>query len=98
MKVVANAAVLESSISNPEATAPGDSFTYALRFANTGTLAAGNTTLQLQVEDGVTVTDCADCSKTDGGRLSWSLSATSGRHGSDQANHGAGGPECCGEL
>ena len=40
VKVVANAAVLESSISNPEATAPGDSFTYALRFANTGTLAA----------------------------------------------------------
>jgi hypothetical protein len=40
VKVVANAAVLESSISNPESTAPGDSFTYALRFANTGTLAA----------------------------------------------------------
>jgi uncharacterized repeat protein (TIGR01451 family) len=73
--VVANAAVLESSISNPEATAPGDSFTYALQFANTGTLAAGNTTLQLQVEDGVTVTDCDDCSKADGGRLSWSLSS-----------------------
>ncbi|WP_435219643.1 BspA family leucine-rich repeat surface protein [Luminiphilus sp. nBUS_07] len=73
--VVANAAVLESSISNPEATAPGDSFTYALRFANTGTLAAGTTTLQLQVEDGVTVTDCDDCSKADGGRLSWSLSS-----------------------
>ena len=82
VKVVANAAVLESSISNPEATAPGDSFTYALRFANTGTLAAGNTTLQLQVEDGVTVTDCDDCSKTDGGRLSWSLSALAA--GTDQ--------------
>ena len=52
VKVVANAAVLESSISNPESTAPGDSFTYALRFANTGTLAASNTTLQMQVEDG----------------------------------------------
>ena len=82
VKVVANAAVLESSISNPEATAPGDSFTYALRFANTGTLAAGNTTLQLQVEDGVTVTDCDDCSKTDGGRLSWSLSSIAA--GTDQ--------------
>ena len=82
VKVVANAAVLESSISNPESTAPGDSFTYALRYANTGTLAASNTTLQLQVEDGVTVTDCDDCSKTDGGRLSWSLSSIAA--GTDQ--------------
>ena len=80
--VVANAAVLESSISNPESTAPGDSFTYALRYANTGTLVASNTTLQMQVEDGVTVTDCDDCSKTDGGRLSWSLSALAA--GADQ--------------
>ena len=82
VKVVANAAVLESSISNPESTAPGDSFTYALRYANTGTLAASNTTLQLQVEDGVKVTDCDDCSKTDGGRLSWSLSSIAA--GTDQ--------------
>ncbi|MDA9671461.1 DUF11 domain-containing protein [bacterium] len=82
VKVVANAAVLESSISNPASTAPGDSFTYALRFANTGTLAASNTTLQLQVEDGVTVTDCDDCSKTEGGRLSWPLSSVAA--GTDQ--------------
>ena len=38
--------------------------------------------MQLQVEDGVTVTDCDDCSKTDGGRLSWSLSALAA--GTDQ--------------
>jgi uncharacterized repeat protein (TIGR01451 family) len=38
--------------------------------------------LQLQVEDGVTVTDCDDCSKTEGGRLSWPLSSVAA--GTDQ--------------
>lgn len=80
--VVANGAVLESSISNPEATAPGDSFTYALRFANTGTLAAANTTLQMQVENVVSVTDCDGCSESADGRLSWSLGSIA--KGTDQ--------------
>jgi uncharacterized repeat protein (TIGR01451 family) len=38
--------------------------------------------LQLQVEDGVTVTDCDDCSKIEGGRLSWPLSSVAA--GTDQ--------------
>jgi uncharacterized repeat protein (TIGR01451 family) len=89
VKVVpGGAAVLESSIGNPEATVPGGSFNYALYYANTGTLAAANTPLQMQVEKGLTVTECDGCAtqteNDTGVLLSWSLGSVEVGSGTKQ--------------
>jgi uncharacterized repeat protein (TIGR01451 family) len=86
--VPADAAILESSISNPEATVPGGSFSYALHYANTGTLAAANTPLQMQVEKGLAVNECDGCTsqaENDAGvLLSWSLGSVEVGSGTKQ--------------
>ena len=71
-KVVDAAANFESWILNPDSTRVGDEFSYTVNYANTGTMDASDTTLQLQLQDDVRVIDCDGCSEEDR-RLSWAL-------------------------
>jgi uncharacterized repeat protein (TIGR01451 family) len=72
VKVVGDAANLESSIESANAIRVGDEFTYAVNFSNAGTAAAAGATLQLQLSEEVSVEECDEC-VANGNRLSWSL-------------------------
>ena len=71
-KVVDAAANFASWIVNPDSTRVGDEFSYTVNYANTGTMDASDTTLQLQLQDDVSVIDCDGCNEEDR-RLSWVL-------------------------
>ncbi|MEL0007674.1 MAG: choice-of-anchor U domain-containing protein, partial [Luminiphilus sp.] len=72
VKVVGDAANLESSIESTNAIRVGDEFTYAVNFSNAGTSVAAGATLQLQLSEEVSVEECDGCA-ANGNRLSWPL-------------------------
>ena len=70
---VVDGAVLETDIATlPSVAAPGKPFIYTVSYANNGSAAATDVTLQFAVPADVTVSDCDDCTET-GNRLTWSL-------------------------
>jgi len=73
VRVVGDAANLESSIESTNAIRVGDEFTYAVNFSNAGTAAAAGATLQLQLSEEVSVEECDGCIPNDANRLSWPL-------------------------
>ena len=70
---VVDGAVLETDIATlPSVAAPGKPFIYRVSYANKGSAAATDVTLQFAVPADVTVSDCDGCTVA-GNRLTWSL-------------------------
>ena len=90
---VVDGAVLETDIATlPSVAAPGKPFIYTVSYANNGSAAATDVTLQFAVPADVTVSDCDDCTET-GNRLTWSLGTLQAADGASasQTNCGDGG-------
>ena len=93
---VVDGAVLETDIATlPSVAAPGKPFIYRVSYANKGSAAATDVTLQFAVPADVTVSDCDGCTVA-GNRLTWSLDtlpADDGASASKQirGNGGRGG-------
>ena len=70
---VVDGAVLETDIATlPSVAAPGKPFIYTVSYANNGSAAATDVTLQFAVPADVTVSDCDGCTVA-GNRLTWNL-------------------------